>query len=137
MGLKFLRRDSSRHPKLGKRRKKKLKWRRPRGRDNKMREKRGGYPKIVGIGYKKDKKLRKNAVIVKNVFDLEKIKEDNVIIIGKTGNRKKIEIAKKARELKMKFANLNIKKFLKKIEKKGEPEKNVKTENKEIKNEFK
>jgi len=113
MAKKFLRRDSVRYSKLGK--KKKQKWKKPAGRDNKMREKRRGYPKVVSIGYKKEKKLRKSAVIVKNVKDLETMKKDNIIIIGKVGKKKKIEIAKKAKELKIKIRNLNVEKFLKKI----------------------
>jgi len=36
---KFLRRTWSRYSKLGRKRKKKQKWRKPTGRDNKMREK--------------------------------------------------------------------------------------------------
>jgi len=115
MVKKFLRRDSSRYSKLGKRRKKKLKWRKPRGRDNKMREKRKGYPKVVSIGYKKDKKLQKSAIIVKNVKDLEAVKKNNIIIVGKVGKKKKIEIAKKAKEKGIEFANLDIKKFLDRI----------------------
>jgi ribosomal protein L32E len=42
---KFLRRIWSRYSKLGKKRKKKQVWRKPRGRDNKMREKRKNLQK--------------------------------------------------------------------------------------------
>ena len=73
--VEFLRRVGSRFSKLGKGRKKKQKWRRPTGRDNKMREKRRGYPAVVKIGYKQDVKLRgvidkKNPVMIMNVNDL-------------------------------------------------------------------
>ncbi len=51
---KFLRRIHNRYSKLGRRRKKKQIWRRPTGRDNKMRERRRGYPARVQIGYKKN-----------------------------------------------------------------------------------
>ena len=50
---KFLRRTSNRYGKLGKNRRKKQVWKKPRGRDNKMREKRRGYPQVVSIGHKK------------------------------------------------------------------------------------
>ena len=94
----FLRRTGSRFSKLGKGRKKKQKWRRPTGRDNKMREKRRGYPAVVKIGYKQDKKLsgaidKKKPVMIMNAKDLEKIKKNEIGIIGRVGKKKKNEIA--------------------------------------------
>lgn len=50
---KFKRRTWSRYSKLGRKRKKKQVWRKPTGRDNKMREKRKSYPKVVSTGYEK------------------------------------------------------------------------------------
>ena len=118
---KFLRRTWNKYSKLGKGRKKKQVWRRPRGRDNKMREKRRGYSSVVSVGYKKEE--RKSAVIVKNIRDLKNIKKQEIIIIGKIGKKKKIELVKKAKEMKIEFKNLNIKKFLKdqKVKKKETP----------------
>ena len=121
--VKFLRRTWNRYSKLGKRRKKKQVWRRPTGRDNKMREKRRGYPVVVSVGYKRDKKLRgniknKKPVIVKNLKELEKIKENGLVIIGKIGKKKKIEIVKRAKKMKIKIHNLNLEKFLNSLEKK-------------------
>lgn len=120
--MKFLRRIWSRHSKLGKKRKKKQVWRRPKGRDNKMREKRRGYPATVSQGYRKKRNERgkikdKIPKIVNNLRDLEKIKNENVVIIGKVGRKKKIEIVKKAKEMKLQIYNLKIKKLLKKTEK--------------------
>jgi len=119
MKKKFLRRVWSRYSKLGKRRKKKQVWRKPKGRDNKMREKRKGYPVVVSIGYKRDTKSRgkiqdKQIVIIRNTKDLEKIKKNQISIIGKIGKKKKIEIAEKAKEKKIQIYNLNTEKFLKK-----------------------
>ena len=117
---KFLRRVLNRHLKLGKNRKKKHKWRRPTGRDNKMREKRKGYPKVVSVGYKKEKTRSvegKKPRIISNLKELEKIKNEK-IIIGKIGKRKKIEVAKKAKEMKIKIHNLNTEKFLRKFDEK-------------------
>ncbi len=116
---KFLRRTWKRYSKLGLRRKKKQVWRRPTGRDNKMREKRRGYPAVVSLGYRKEKNTRgkingKNPVLVKNVKELEKIKKNDIVIIGKVGKKKKIEIAKKAKEKNLEVYNLNVKKFLRK-----------------------
>ena len=119
MMKKFLRRTWDRYSKLGRKRKKKQKWRRPTGRDNKMRERKKGQPKIVSIGYKKSKKMNeKNQILVRNISELEKAKKNQIVIIGHVGKKKKIEIAKKAKEMKIPLQNLNIKKFLKKLEKK-------------------
>lgn len=108
---KFLRRSWDRYSKLGKKRKKKQVWRRPTGRDNKMREKRRGYPARVSIGYKKAERKEKQ-VVIKNIGDLKKIGRNTVVIIGHIGKKKKMDIIKKAREMKIKIVNLDIDKFL-------------------------
>lgn len=116
---KFLRRTWNRYSKLGKKRKKLQKWRRPTGRDNKMRERKKGHAKIVSVGYKKSEKIKKNnQILVKNIQELEKAKKNQIVIVGHIGKKKKIEIAKKAKEMKIPLQNLNIEKFLKKLEKK-------------------
>jgi large subunit ribosomal protein L32e len=114
--VKFLRRDSARHSQFGRRRKKMLKWRRPTGRDNKMREKRRGYPPRVSIGYK-NKKNNKKIILIRSIADIEKLQKGELGILGKIGKKKKIEIIKKANDKKIKFTNVNIKKFLKILEK--------------------
>ncbi len=131
--VKFLRRTSSRYSKLGKRRKKKQVWRRPTGRDNKMRERRKGYPARVEVGYKTENKKRnkiqqKEPKIVRNLTDLEKINKNQIAILGKVGVKKKIEIAKKAKEKKIEIYNLNSNKFLKKIEKENKKKEKKKVE---------
>ncbi len=118
MVKKFLRRTWNRYSKLGKGRKKKQKWRNPTGRDNKMREMRRGYPAVISVGYKKDKNLRglldeKNPVIVNNIADLEKLEKNEIAIIGKVGNKKRLEILKIAKEKKIEIYNFNVEKFLK------------------------
>lgn len=130
--IKFLRRIWKRHSKLGKQRKKKQVWRKPKGRDNKMREKRKGHPSIVSIGYKKNKTSRgkireKSAIIARNIKDLNKAGKENIIIIGNVGQKKRIEIAKKAKEMKFEVRNMNIENFLKKLNKKNK-ESSKKTE---------
>ena len=117
---KFLRRNWSIYSKLGRKRRKKQVWKRPGGRDNKMREKRKGYPAIVGIGYKKNKKLAnkiegKTPVVINNINDLKKINDEKIALIGKVGKKKEIEILKKAKEMKIGIYRRNIEKFLKKI----------------------
>lgn len=114
----FLRRTWSRYSKLGKKRKKKQVWRKPKGRDNKMREKRRGWPAVVSIGYKKGKSEKKNFKIIRNLKDLADIGKNEMVIIGRIGKRKKIEIVIKAKEMKISIQNINIEKFLKKFQKK-------------------
>ncbi len=138
MPKKFLRRSWDRYSKLGKGRKKKQKWRKPTGRDNKMREKRKGYPKVVSIGYKKKigKINKKNFIIIKNIKDLENLKKNQIAIISNIGKKKKIEIVKKAKEMKISLHNINIKSFLKEIEK-SKPKKAKEQEEKKTKKEGK
>lgn len=120
--VKFLRRDASRFSKFGKGRGKKATWKKPKGRDNKMREKRRGYPAVVSIGYRSDKKARgtiqeKTPVSVMNINDLKKIGKENIGVVGNVGKKKKIEIVKKAKEMKIELKNINVEAFLKKLDK--------------------
>ena len=122
MVKKFLRRTWSRYSKLGKGRRKKQVWRRPTGRDNKMREKRKGYPIVVSVGYRGETSSRgkiegKNPILVKNITELKNIGKDEIIIIGKIGKKKKIELVQKAKEMNFKILNLDSEKFLKKVKK--------------------
>jgi len=119
----FVRRRMMAHSRLGRRRKKLQKWARPTGRHNKMREKRKGVPVSVSIGYGSDKKVRgkiqgKQIVFVENLQQLEKVGANQIAIIGKIGDKKKLEIAKRAKEKRIEIQNLNIEKFLKVVEKK-------------------
>lgn len=121
--VKFLRRTWNRYKKLGKGKKKKQVWRKPRGRHNKMRWKRKGHSKVVSIGYQKKQSEKENIRIIKNLQDLRKVEKNEILILGNVGKKKKIEIAKKAKEEKIEIQNLNVGKFLKKIEKSKKPEK--------------
>lgn len=125
---KFLRHTAHKYSKLGLRRKKKKVWRRPTGRDNKMREKRRGHPAVVSIGYSTNKKTRgnimkKTPVMVRNVQDLQKVQKNQIVMLSNVGKKKRIEIAKKAKELKIEVYNLNPEKFLKLNDKKTEVKK--------------
>jgi len=124
---KFLRHTAHKYSKLGLRRKKKKIWRRPTGRDNKMREKRRGHPAVVSIGYSTAKKTRGNViektpVVVRNVQDLQKVGKNQIAMLSGIGKKKKIEIVKKAKELKIEIFMLNLDKFLKTNEKKDKKE---------------
>lgn len=133
---KFLRHTTHKYSKLGLRRKKKQIWRRPTGRDNKMREQRRGHPALVAIGYSTDRKERgkvdkKTPVMVRNVNQIANLKKDQIAILGNVGMKKKIEIVKKAKELKVEIHKLNIEKFLKLNEKK---DKKAEVKDKDAKN---
>jgi ribosomal protein L32E len=121
--MKFIRRNWSKASRLGKKRKTKQVWRSAKGRHNKVREKRKGYPIKVMIGFRHEKKGRnlmenKKPILVKNLKELEKIGKGEIAIIGKIGNRKRIGLAKLAREKGIPVYNINVNKMLKKIEKK-------------------
>ncbi len=135
--MKFLRKDSHKMSKLGKRRKSKQVWRRPKGRDNKMRERKKGHPASVSLGFRTEKKERekiqgKNPVTIYKPEDLKKIGKENIAILGKVGKRKKIQILEKAKKEKISINNINEEKLLKKLQKSIEKKdkKETKTENK-------
>jgi ribosomal protein L32E len=115
---KFLRRTWYKFSKLGRGRKKKQVWRKPTGRDNKLREKRKNRGAVVSVGYKKP--VQKKIFAVRNISDLQKLRENNIAVIGNVGRKKKIEIVKKAKEKNIHFQNLNSDEFLRSVEKKTE-----------------
>ena len=118
MTIKFIRRNWNRFSRLGMGRKKKQKWRNPTGRHNKIREKIRGHPAPVSIGYKKGKNLsEKKPAVIYNLADLEKVRGNAAITIGKIGKRKKIEIIKKAIGKKIRIQGISAKKFIGKNEK--------------------
>ncbi|MBS3072708.1 hypothetical protein J4477_02655 [Candidatus Pacearchaeota archaeon] len=113
---KFLRRNTNEYSKLGKKRKKLQKWRRPKGRDNKMRLKTKGHPLVVKVGYKQNKLHRgkvsgKELKIIRSVNDLSDV-NGKTLQLGKIGIRKKIIIAKICLDKNIKFTNFNPGKFL-------------------------
>jgi len=110
--MKFRRRGWYKHKRIGKGKRRMVGWKKPKGRDNKMRESRKGRPPLVSIGYRRKKEDRK-IITVYNVKDLASIRKDSRVILGKIGRKSKTEIAKKAAEKSIEFQNLNIKKFLK------------------------
>ena len=103
MSKGFARRGWYLFSKLGRGRKKKMKWRAPLGRHGKMREKRGGADKTVMIGYgTKDRKL---ITVVSNLKELEKTKIKEVFLSSTLGKKKRIEMLKKAKEMGIKILN--------------------------------
>ncbi len=114
MDKKFLRRNTDRYLRLGRRRKKLQRWRRPRGKDNKMRLKEKGRPSIVKIGYKQASSTRgkingKNINLIKNLNDLKNLQNGSLIVLGRFGKKKKLEIFKIIKEKNLTLVNFSNK----------------------------
>jgi len=104
---KFLRPVARSRKRLG------LKWRRNKGLHGKVRRHEKGKNKMPTIGYRAPKELRylhpsglKEALVF-NLSDLEKIdqKTEAARISHAVGKKKRVEILKKAEELKIKVLN--------------------------------
>jgi ribosomal protein L32E len=98
---KFLRGNTHQYSKLGVRRKNKQKYRKGKGRDNKMRLSIRGHLRKVRIGFKNMKKTsglvrELNPIIIKNLNDLKKLRKEDIGIVAKIGNKKRKEIAEYA-----------------------------------------
>ena len=104
MSKEFKRQDSVRYSRLGLRRKKLQKWRRPRGIDSKMRLKRKSYPKTVSIGYKRKKTPM--PVLIHNLKELNSLDKNATVILARIGAKKKLELIKAAEEKKIKIVNI-------------------------------
>ncbi|MEE8402130.1 MAG: 50S ribosomal protein L32e [Candidatus Hydrothermarchaeaceae archaeon] len=103
--MKFRRLEYFRYKKLGE------KWRRPRGKHNKVRKYIGGKLPRPLIGFKKKVRgLHPSGymdVLISNVSELENLDRDTqaVRISGKLGGRKRQIILEKTKELKLKVLN--------------------------------
>ena len=89
-------------------------WKRPKGLQSKIRERRKGNPRYIEPGYGSPAAVHGISaeglfpVVVNNVGDLSKVKEDHGVVISATvGLRKKAEIVKVAVEKKLKLLNVN------------------------------
>jgi large subunit ribosomal protein L32e len=121
MKKKFLRSGAHIRKRLG--RKKKQRWRKPRGRDNKIRENKKGNPKGVKIGFKKSDEEKKKIKVIINLKQAKEVKKGEDVLIGKIGKKKRIEIEKQIKEREGKILNKKIKK-----KRKNEPKKKEKTD---------
>ena len=77
---------------------------------------------MVQIGYKNKVNQRgliggKTPVLVYNIADLNKVGKNNIIIVGKIGNKSKIELIKEIDKRKLSVQNVNVNKFIKQINK--------------------
>ena len=93
-------------------------WRRPRGKNSKMRLGMRGWPKTAKIGYKRSQKKRGlhpsglEEIIVRRPADLERInaKTQIVKISHTVGERNRIAIMERAQALELTVANPGLKK---------------------------
>jgi len=114
MSKEFIRQGAQRHSRLGLRRKKLQKWRRPKGRDSKMRLSMKSHAKTVSVGYKSDKKSSGkinglSPVLIYNLKDLNSLNNNSMAILAKIGAKKKLEIIREAEERKIKIINIGRK----------------------------
>lgn len=104
---KFIRQESWRYDRLAEN------WRKPKGKDNKMRKQKSGMPAIVKVGYRGPRVARGlhpsgyTDNVVHNVAELGKLdpKKDAARLGHTVGKRKRIEIIAKATELGIKVLN--------------------------------
>ena len=112
MSKSFIRTDSFRFLRLGKKKKSLRVWRRAKGKHSKMRRRRAGYPAIPNIGYRNARVTQglikgMTPTLIHNILELSRASKNSIIIISRTvGAKKKIEIMKKAREMNMKILNV-------------------------------
>jgi large subunit ribosomal protein L32e len=104
---KFIRQESWRYNRLAEN------WRKPKGKDNKMRKQKSGMPAIVKVGYRGPRAARGlhpsgyTDNLVHNTAELARLDPKNdAARIGRTvGKKKRIEIINKAAELGIKVLN--------------------------------
>lgn len=114
----FLRKDWHKMDVLGRSNKKKQKWRKAGGRHNKIRKKMAGQQKMPSIGYRSPRLVRRTIdgklpVLINNINDLKNAQNENAILIAsKVGGKKRIEIARMAKEKGIKIINLDIEKII-------------------------
>src|SRR3989344_6274755 len=97
-----------------------------------------GHVRNVRIGFRSQKKTRDlikglKPVRIFNVEDLKNIKQGEIAIVAKIGDKNKKEIAEYAKEEKNKILNLNPEKFLKELKEKMETSKKQQEEKKKHK----
>jgi ribosomal protein L32E len=134
----FVRSESHKYSRLGKRRKNKQVYRRARGGENKVRLKKRGHLRNVSIGFRSNRKTRGfikgfKPILVHNMNELKKVTKEQIAIIAHIGNKKRIEFAKYAQEKNIKLDNLNARKFLAKMEKITKEKKELKAKKIEAK----
>jgi len=85
--MKFLRQQGNFKKRLEK------KWKKPKGRHSKLREKRRGLHKMPGIGFKQSDKDRKKTILVHNLSELKSFNKGDVVTLASSiGTKSKIAL---------------------------------------------
>jgi large subunit ribosomal protein L32e len=102
-------------------------WRRPKGRHSKVKRKERFVQKMPSSRNRSKAETRNmhpsgfNEILVRNVGEISVVDPKKYVVrIARVGRRKKIEMLEKAKKMKIKVININIKKI---PEKKEKPEK--------------
>lgn len=104
---RFIRQESWRYDRLAEN------WRKPKGKDNKMRKQKSGMPALVKVGYRSPKAARGlhpsgyRDNLIHNASELVRLdpRRDAARIAHTVGKKKRIEIINKAIELGIKVLN--------------------------------
>ena len=104
---RFIRQESWRYDRLAEN------WRKPKGKDNKMRKRKSGMPALVKVGYRSPKAARGlhpsgyRDNLIHNTKELVRLdpKRDAARIAHTVGRKKRIDIVNKAIELGVKVLN--------------------------------
>lgn len=83
----------------------KVKWRKPKGIHSKLRLNKAGHIKKPSPGFRSRRKDRVKLAVIKNINELANAKQ-SALISSKLGMKKKIEIVKRAQELKLNVLNI-------------------------------
>jgi len=109
-------------------------WRRPRGIHNKVRQKEKGHPRMPSIGYGSPKqfyslyKSEFDYTLIKSEKDLENLNKKYVILSGNLGQKAKLNLVNKLKQLNVKILNIkDVDKFIKDAEEKLKSKKEKKT----------
>jgi large subunit ribosomal protein L32e len=115
MTRKFIQQDTNRKKSL------KLKWRRPKGLQSKLRLNKAGHRKKPSQGFRSSKKERflvsgSKLKRITNMTDLSNMDGVIGLISSRIGVRKKLDILNKAKEMKVQMLNIkDIEAFIKKV----------------------
>lgn len=98
-------------------------WRRAKGMHNKVRLKKKGHPKSPSIGYGTPKKFKSffkskfDYVLVKSEKDLENLNKKEIMVSGKLGLKKRLELINKIKLMNVGVLNIkNLNEYVKNIE---------------------
>ncbi|MFH0832050.1 MAG: eL32 family ribosomal protein [archaeon] len=107
---RFVRKDWNELSKLGEGRRKKQRWRKPKGRHNKLRAKKRSVGKMPGVGYRSPRTVRGSLhglkpVMIYNVSQLQNLKSGEIAVVANVGAKKRITILEKAGQSGIKISN--------------------------------